>query len=213
MTVALGANRRRLIVQAAVGVACVAVVIVGLWLVAGFAGSPTSAAADARQVEATVTSTASCEGGDTQDSVSYRLDGAGHAAKLDGCGHQKGERLAVLVSDGSGVVEPADTAPGDSSGLSHRVAFVLLIVATVVGGAFAHRFAHTHRGAPRSSAKKFTPEPPAAEQPDVDYHSDIAPVPRELDPEATGVDWFEDSSARMEPVPPPAEVSERAEKS
>lgn len=199
--------------QAAVGVACVAVVIVGLWLVAGFAGSHTSATAAARQVEATVTKTASCQGGDTQDSVGYRLDGAGHTAKLDGCGHQQGERLTVLVSAGSGVVEPADAAPGDASGLSHRVAFVLLIVATVVGGLFAHRFAHTHRGEARSPAKKFTPEPPAAEQPDVDYHSDITPVPRELDPEATGVDWFEDSSAHLKPVPPPAEVSERAEKS
>lgn len=200
--------------QAAVGVVCVAVVVVGLWLAAGFAGS--AAAADATTpARATVTATASCQGGDTQDTVSYRLDGAAHTAKLDGCGHQRGEQLSVLVSAGSGVVEPSDAAPGNSSGLSHRVAFLLLIVATVVGGAFAYRFFRTARRRPA-----FTPEPPAVE-PDVDYHSDIRPVPhgrprpvpRDDDPEATGVDWFEDSSTELKPVPPPSDVSESADRS
>ena len=202
-----------MIVQAAVGVVCVAVVVVGLWLVAGFAGSHEPATSGTHRVEATVTGTASCQGGDTRDSVTYRLAGARHSAKLDGCGHQKGEQLAVLVAPGNGVVEPAEAAPGDSSGLSHRVAFVLLIVATVVGGAFARRFARTRPGPLRAAKQKFAPEPPGDEEPDVDYHSDIRPVPRELDPEATGVDWFEDSSARLNPVPPPADVPERAEKS
>jgi hypothetical protein len=49
------------------------------------------------------------------------------------------------------------------------------------------------------------PEP----EPDRDYHSDIRPVPRHFDAEATGVDWFEDSSTHMTPVPPPPDLPRR----
>lgn len=209
VAVALGPDRRRLVIQTSVGLVCVAVAIVGLWLAAGYAGSKSSPTSGTTSAQATVTAGASCQGGDTQDSLSFSLAGRAHQGKLDGCGHQRGEHVTVLVPAGftdGGQVEPADAAPGDSSGLSHRVAFLLLIVATVAGGAFARRFAHT-RG----------PEPARDDLPpdydDSDYHSDIRPVVRDLDPEATGVDWFEDSSAHLPPVPPPADVSHRADKS
>jgi hypothetical protein len=212
VAVALGSDRRRLVIQTSVGLACVAVVVVGLWLAAGYAGSSTSPTSGDKFVQATVTAGASCQGGDTQDALSFTIAGRTHQGKFDGCGHQRGEQVGVLVpadfADG-GVLEPADAAPGDSSGLSHRVAFLLLIVATVVGGAFARRFGHT-RGS-------RTPEPRRADPPpdvdDSDYHSEIRPATRDDDPEATGVDWFEDSSARLPPVPPPADVSHRADKS
>lgn len=211
VAVALGPDRRRLVIQTSVGLACVAVVVVGLWLAAGYAGAKTSPTSGTSRALATVTAGASCQGGDTQDSLSFSLAGRAHQAKLDGCGHQRGEHVAVLVPAGfadGGVVEPADAAPGDSSGLSHRVAFLLLIVATVVGGAFARRFT---RAARRPQPQPDDDLPPDYD--DSDYHSDIRPVARDHDPEATGVDWFEDSSAHLPPVPPPADVSQRADKS
>lgn len=194
------------------GLACVAVVVIGLWLAAGYAGSSTSPTSGDKLVQTTVTAGASCQGGDTQDSLSFSLAGRTHQAKFDGCGHQRGEHVGVLVPAGftdGGVLEPADAAPGDSSGLSHRVAFLLLIVATVVGGAFARRFCHTRAG--RAPEPRRAEVPPAVD--DSDYHSDIRPVARDDDPEATGVDWFEDSSAHLPAVPPPADVSHRADKS
>lgn len=213
VAVALGPDRRRLVVQASAGLACVAVVVVGLWLAAGYAGSSTSPTSGARLVQATVTAGASCQGADTHDALSVTVAGATRHADLDGCGHQRGEHVGVLVPagfTGGGLLEPAAAAPGDSSGLSHRVAFLLLIVATVVGGTFAHRFVHT-RGDHRPAQLRTAGGPPDFD--DSDYHSDIRPVARDHDPEATGVDWFEDSSARLPPVPPPADVSQRADKS
>lgn len=241
MTVASAPDRRGLYVRSAVGLACVAVVVIGLWLAAGYAGAHGASTSTDTTTNATVTASASCQGSDTQDSVSFRLDGASHQAKLDGCGHQRGEVIAVLVpSDFTNdtALEPTDAAPGNSSGLSHRVAFVLLIIATVVGGAFAYRFRRTRRaeparGAPATSRKIKTvgraapakavsrstlnreamEEQEQDREPDEDYHSDIRPVPRDLDPEATGVDWFEDSETGLPIVPPPADRSERADRS
>lgn len=231
MTVA-APDRRRLYIQAGAGLACVAVVVVGLWMVAGLAGSHRSATSGDATVRATVTASASCQGSDTHDSVSFQLDGAVHRAQLDGCGQQQGQVISVLVPagfNGDTVLEPTDAAPGDSSGLSHRVAFVLLIVATVVGGAFAYRFRaagrETGRAAGRAGGRATPSKPPAQPkpdqpvgpgqpaQPDEDYHSDIRPVPRELDPDATGVDWFEDSSAGLPAVAPPADLARRVDRS
>lgn len=205
--------------QAAVGLACVAIVVVGLWIVAGYAGSHDSTTSGDRQARATVTTTASCVGSDTEDGISFTQGGRSHQAKLDGCGHQRGEAISVLVptdfEDGA-LLEPSDAAPGNSSGVSHRVAFILLIVATVVGGAFGYRFFRTRgqRSEPKPKPVRDKVRPRAAEpEPDEeDYHSDIRPVRRNHDPYATGVDWFEDSSAHMSPVPPPADVAERADK-
>jgi hypothetical protein len=193
-------------------------VVVALWMVAGLAGTHRSATSGDRPAQATVTASAPCQGADSQDSIRFTLDRVTHQAKLDGCGHQRGEVVQVLVpadfSDGV-VLEPTDSAPGDASGLSHRVAFLLLIVAAVVGGAFGWRLfgmrvdtgAQDVRMARRS---RQGPGQPALEPAD-DYHSDIRPVSRDLDPEATGVDWFEDSATDLSAVAPPADLSGRAE--
>lgn len=197
------------------GLACVAIVVVGLWIVAGYAGSHNSATSGDRRTQATVTTTASCVGADTQDGISFTLDGSAHQAKLDGCGHQKGEAISVLVPAGfanGAVLEPSDAAPGDSSGVSHRVAFILLIVATVVGGLFGYRFFRTRGQRAEKPVRKPRSRPTVDEPDDEDYHSEIRPAARNHDPDATGVDWFEDSSAHMSPVPPPADLPERADR-
>ena len=195
-----------------------AIVVVGLWMVAGLAGSHRSATSGDRLAQATVTASAACQGSGSQDAIRFTLDGATHQAKLDGCGHEHGEVVQVLVpagfSDGA-VLEPTDSAPGDASGLSHRVAFLLLIVAAVVGGAFGYRFFRTRgdtgadevRRARRARQRSDLPE----SEPDHDYGSDVRSMSRDLDPDATGVDWFEDSATDLPSVAPPADLSRRAE--
>lgn len=134
---------------------CVAVVVAVLWMLAGYAGSHESATSGDRLVQATVKTSASCQGADTQDSLTFTMDGRSHQAKLDGCGHQPGEQVSVLVPPGAGdgvLVEPADAAPGNASGLSHRVAFLLMIVATAVGGGCGYQFFRI-----RDQATKATP--------------------------------------------------------
>ncbi|HVV20812.1 MAG TPA: hypothetical protein VHF06_15360 [Pseudonocardiaceae bacterium] len=229
MTVALKPAQRRLAIQAAAGLACVAIVIVALWVVSGFAGSHASPTSGYQQVQATVTKEASCQGADQNDSISFALGGQQHQAKLDGCGYTPGEKMSVLVPagfNGSTVMPMSEAAPGNSSGLSHRVAFVLLIVATVVGGACGYRLFRLKDGSAGGPApvrpglgslfgRRPAPVRPVGgpePEPDHDYHSDIRPVPRNIDPEATGVDWFEDSSAHMSPVPPPPDVQRRGDR-
>jgi hypothetical protein len=231
VTVAPAPARRRLVIQAAVGLACVAIVVVALWMVAGLAGSHESATSGDRPVQATVTATASCQGADTEDGISFKLDGQTHQAKLDGCGHQRGEVLGVLVPaqfDNDTALALSAAAPGDSSGVSHRVAFILLIIATVVGGACGYRFFRTRGqhgdGQPPParavrfrrpkfgrSGSKLGAEDDHDEVPD--YHSGYQPRIRDHDPEATGVDWFEDSSTHLKPVPPPADLGQRTDRS
>jgi hypothetical protein len=231
VTVAPAPARRRLVIQAAVGLACVAIVVVLLWMVAGLAGSHESATSGDRQVQATVTATASCQGTDSEDAVTFKLDGRTHQAKLDGCGHQRGEVLGVLVPQQFGsdtALAQSDAAPGDSSGVSHRVAFILLIVATVIGGACGYRFFRT-RGQggdgqlppakavrfrrPRFGSKLGADRGGSDDDDMPDYHSGYHAPVRNHDPEATGVDWFEDSSTHMKPVPPPADLGQRTDRS
>jgi hypothetical protein len=132
---------RRLAVLAAVGIAATGLLVVGLWLLAGFAVSTFPLANSDASTSATVITQASCQGADDHDTVSFQSAGTPHQAKVDSCGRQPGERIMVLVPaslDANTVVEPAATAPGDSSGLLHRVAFLLLIISAAVGGAFYH---------------------------------------------------------------------------
>jgi hypothetical protein len=132
---------RRLLVYVAVGVAATGLLVVGLWLLSGIAVSTFASANSAARVTATVVTSASCQGINDHDTVSFSFGGAAHQAKLDGCGRQPGETLAVLVPanlSSATLVEPAATAPGDSSGLLHRVSFLLLIVSAAVGGTYCH---------------------------------------------------------------------------
>jgi hypothetical protein len=236
-----------------VGLACVAIVVVALWMVAGLAGSHRSSTSGDRPVMATVTASASCQGADSEDSISFTMDGTTHQAKLNGCGHRPGEAVEVLVPagyDANTAFAQADATPGDSAGLSHRIAFLLLIVATAVGGACGYRFFRTRGEGPGSpppaKASRFgrsalgrspfgkasfgkaslgkAPFGKAGRKPKFsddsddpveipDYHSGYTTPVRNPDPEATGVDWFEDSSAHMHPVPPPADLGRRTDRS
>lgn len=232
MTVAQGPARRRLILVA-VGLGCVAVVVIALWILAGYAGARGSTTAGDQQTRATVRASASCQGTDNNDTVSFVLSGQTHQAKLNGCGHETGEVLTVLVParfDSNTVLAQANAAPGDSSGLSHRVAFLLLVLATAVGGVCGYQiFRIRNQGGgsiktvgPRRSAtttgtrQPVVPRPSPGSRLAARFRSSSADreevypgesrTPSANDPEATGVDWFEDSSATMHPVDPPPGV-------
>jgi hypothetical protein len=246
----------------AVGLACVAIAVIALWVLAGYAGSHASATSGDRDVSARVRTSASCVGADTNDTVTFTVDGAPHLAKLNGCGHQTGEVLNVLVPatfTGDTVLDLADVAPGDSTGLSHRVAFLLLVLATAVGGGCGYQIFRIRNRAARPakrSIKTVGPTPfgrptDADDQPTPDDAADsgradsgragsgrasssrpnlaragsrggrlaarfrssaadrdeVYPgetrAPSPDDPDTTGVDWFEDSSAHMHPVERP----------
>jgi hypothetical protein len=246
VTAAQGPARRRLIL-AAVGLGCVAVVVIALWILSGYAGSHTSATSGDVHVRSTVKTSASCQGQDNNDTISFTVHGVSHLAKLDGCGHQPGEAMDVLVPptfNGDTVLEPAEAAPGDSSGLSHRVAFLLLVLATAVGGGYGYQIFRIRSGATGKlqgrSIKEVGPVPFGRPSPGprfgatVDDHpsgrltvdrsearrpgrlasrfrsgsadrDEVYPGESRAaanDPDATGVDWFEDSSATMHPVDP-----------
>lgn len=246
MTVAQGPARRRLILVA-VGLGCVAVVVIALWILSGYAGSHRSATSGETQVSATVRKAASCQGTDNNDTISFVREGVTHQAKLNGCGHQPGDVVDVLVPatfDGNTVMDPAAAAPGDSTGLSHRVAFLLLVLATAVGGGCGYQiFRIRNGGGPASRSIKVIGPPvrpdragprfgptesrlnadrgesgrrdrpnrlaarfrsSSADRDEV-YPGESPRPPRDL--EATGVDWFEDSSATMHPV----DLGDRAE--
>jgi len=249
VTVVQGPARRRLIL-AAVGLGCVAVVVIALWILSGYAGDHSSATSGDTRVRATVRTAASCQGTDNNDSISFAVDGVRHLAKLDGCGHQPGEVMDVLVPasfNGDTVLETADAAPGDSSGLSHRVAFLLLVLATAVGGACGYQIFRIRSGARgglsgrsikeigpvrfRAAMNAATDDRPSGRIVVDRGRRDRRDRPGRLaarfrsgsadrdevypgesrrparDPEATGVDWFEDSSATMHPV----DLGDRAE--
>jgi hypothetical protein len=260
VTAAQGPVKRRLIL-AAVGLGCVAVVGVALWVVSGYAGSHRSATSGDTQVRATVQASASCQGKDNNDTVSFTVDSVVHFAKLDGCGYQRGETMKVLVPptfNGNTVLEMADAAPGDSSGLSHRVAFLLLVLATAVGGGCGYQIFRIRSGAtgqrtgrsitgrsikevgPVKFARPSTGPRFGATVDDrpsgrlaVDRSQARSPIrlasrfrsgsadrdevypgetrARKNDPDATGVDWFEDSSTTMRPVDRPVDLGDRAE--
>jgi hypothetical protein len=232
VTVAQGPARRRLILVA-VGLGCVAIVVIALWILAGYAAESGSTTTADQQTRATVRASASCQGTDNNDTVSFVLSGQTHQAKLNGCGHEVGEVLAVLVParfDSNTVLAQADAAPGDSSGLSHRVAFLLLVLATAVGGVCGYqifRIRNQGGGSIRTVGPRRTATTTGTRQPVVPRPSpgsrlaarfrsssadrdEVYPgesrKPSANDPEATGVDWFEDSSATMHPVDPPPGV-------
>jgi hypothetical protein len=225
----------------AVGLGCVAIVVIALWILAGYAGQRGSTTAGDQQTRATVRASASCQGTDNNDTVSFVLAGQTHQAKLNGCGHQAGEVLMVLVPaqfDSNTVLAQADAAPGDSSGLSHRVAFLLLVLATAVGGVCGYQiFRIRNQGSsgnqgsggsiktvgPRRTATPTGTRHPVVVRPSpgsrlaARFRSSSADreevypgesrTPSANDPDATGVDWFEDSSATMHPV----DLGDRAE--
>jgi hypothetical protein len=198
VTVVRGPDRRTLIV-AGVWVACACLVVVALWVLSGFATThqPT---ASTRKVVATVRTAMPCQDASGNalgpESVTFTLDGLVRQAKVDACGHQPGDPVDVLAPASftqDTVLALAGAQPGDASGLSHRVAFLLLVVATSVGGASGYLIFRGRRATPAGAKADTAPEATPTTAPPTDE---------------TGTNWFIDSSAGL-----PFDLGERARRS
>jgi hypothetical protein len=103
-----------------------------------FDASGFGAPARQRVATATVVTSVPCGSATPGDMVEVQVDGSRIPARLDGCGHTKGERLQVAV--------PANTSardlvvhlytPGTSGGASSRLNWVLLTLAAIAGGGY-----------------------------------------------------------------------------
>ncbi len=99
----------------------------------------TPAQARTREATATVVTSSPCSMSQAKDVVEVEVDGQKRQAKLDGCGHQPGEKLQVALPESLGtgelVVLPAGAAP-TSGGPVSRLDSVLLALACVAGALY-----------------------------------------------------------------------------
>jgi hypothetical protein len=186
---------RQVLPYAAVGLVVIAVAVFGLWVLSGLTATRPSTDTGT-SAQATVTKTALCASATPNDALTARVDGKSMSLLLNGCGNSVGTKVTVLVptdATANTVVSSSSAAPGTASGLSHRVAFLLLVVSAAAGGGFAYLL-YRQRPEPRADAARpparFDPpdrfEPLSAEQPS-------SPV---ANSETTGTNWFEDSAIR-----------------
>ena len=107
-----------------------------------------------KRVSATVVETGSCSQG-TEDTVEWDADGAKKQAKLDGCGHSKGETVEIVTTGGDMVQSAASVPIGPS--VTSRITALLLCLAALAGGFYAFLF----RYAPLRAPAVLPTRPPA----------------------------------------------------
>lgn len=201
---------RQVLPYAAVGLVVIAIAVFGLWVLSGL--TATRPAADTgTSAQATVIRTASCASATPNDALTARVDGRPMNLLLNGCGNSPGTKVTVLVpanATANTVVSSSSAAPGTASGLSHRVAFLLLVVSAAAGGGFAYLL-YRHRSEPSADAAR----PPARFDPQARFEPLPADEPSSpvANSETTGTNWFEDSAVR-EPLNTQA-AQENADKS
>lgn len=93
---------------------------------------------------ATVVETGSC--GQGMDTVEWDANGEKKQAKLDGCGHRKGETLDI-VTTGSDMVSSAASVPVGPP-ITSRLTALLLCLAALAGGFYAFLFRYAPLRAP-----------------------------------------------------------------
>lgn len=180
----------------------IAIAVFALWLLSGLTGMRPSTATGT-SAQATVTKSASCSAGTPNDAITAQVDGKPMNLLLNGCGNSVGTKITVFVPSGATentVVTPSSATPGTAVGLSHRVAFLLLVVAAATGGGFGYLL-YRHRPEPSTDAVRPLSkiDPLVEEEPS-------SPIANGAE---TGTNWFEDSAVR-EPLDRPAQ--ENAEK-
>ncbi|MDT7789138.1 MAG: hypothetical protein QOF58_7557 [Pseudonocardiales bacterium] len=109
-----------------------------------------------RPVTATVVETGSCGRG--MDTVEWDANGEKKQAKLDGCGHRKGETVEVVLT-GNDMVQSAASVPAGLP-VGRRLTALLLCMAALAGGFYAFLFRYAPLRAPA-----VLPTPRRAESP------------------------------------------------
>jgi len=97
-----------------------------------------------RRISATVVESGSCPQG--TDTVEWDADGTKRQAKLDGCGHRKGETVEVVLTSGD-MVQSAESVPVGPP-VSSRLTALLLCLAALAGGFYAFLFRYAPLRAP-----------------------------------------------------------------
>lgn len=97
-----------------------------------------------RPVMATVVESGSCGSG--TDTVEWDADGQKKQAKLDGCGHTKGETVEIINTGGEMVSSAASVPVGLPVG--RRLTALLLCMAALAGGFYAFLFRYAPLRAP-----------------------------------------------------------------
>ena len=97
-----------------------------------------------RRVAATVVETGTC--GQGMDTVEWDANGEKKQAKLDGCGHQKGETVEIVMT-GSDMVQSAAAQPVGPP-IASRLTALLLCMAALAGGFYAFLFRYAPLRAP-----------------------------------------------------------------
>jgi hypothetical protein len=97
-----------------------------------------------RPVTATVVESGSC--GQGMDTVEWDSNGEKKQAKLDGCGHRKGETVEIINTGGEMVSSAASLPVGLPVG--RRLTALLLCMAALAGGFYAFLFRYAPLRAP-----------------------------------------------------------------
>jgi hypothetical protein len=97
-----------------------------------------------RPVTATVVESGSC--GQGMDTVEWDANGEKKQAKLDGCGHRKGETVEI-VATGNDMVSSAASLPVGLP-VGRRLTALLLCMAALAGGFYAFLFRYAPLRAP-----------------------------------------------------------------
>lgn len=98
----------------------------------------------ARRVTATVVESGAC--GQGMDTVEWDSDGTKKQAKLDGCGHRKGETVEIVMTS-SDMVQSAASVPVGPP-VASRLTALLLCMAALAGGFYAFLFRYAPLRAP-----------------------------------------------------------------
>jgi hypothetical protein len=103
-------------------------------------------------VQAKVTRSMDCTQPDAQESVTFPLGGTTRDGTLNGCGHNKGEEVAVMVpaDPGSGAITVETSKVINGSSSARRPIGLFLIALSCFAGAY---YAHLVIRGPRDGAK------------------------------------------------------------
>jgi len=110
-----------------------------------------------RPVTATVVETGSC--GQGMDTVEWDANGEKKQAKLDGCGHGKGETVEIVIT-GNTMVSSAASIPAGLP-VGRRLTALLLCMAALAGGFYAFLFRYAPLRAPAVMPTRRRAESPS----------------------------------------------------
>lgn len=106
----------------------------------GLFGFGSAAGDTGTRVAARVTNDSPCNAASTFEVVTFKLEGRDRQARLDGCGHARGELVDILLPPGpvvdSMVVQSAGSAV-DTSGPGEGLRLMLLVISGLAGAVYA----------------------------------------------------------------------------